>query len=287
MLAKFIVFGDIEGETCLWNTINRTITKNSQAEQQLKYIFLGDVFSALRVQESLNILRKILNRFNISITCHISMSIEDVKQKFTNLFDIKRIDLFDPAHPQYYKTDVVINSELHDELNNMDCNDTTFIFGNKEVEIILFMRGLNIEKSRVDGDLFTLTSDSHRNMQRTLQVTLADLNVLYTYLLICRHYYIDDCNIYIHCFENVKYFNIAMLKNIDRIISGHSKCVGCYKHTANACFLNKKIFLVDLTKYDHELRHNVNAIIGNDDNVILPKFKRDYYISNISLQRMF
>ena len=286
MHSKYLVFGDIEGETCLWNTINRTITKNMQSEQQLKYIFLGDIFSALRIQSSIDILHKILNRFDITIHDCISLSIEDVKQKFTDLFKIKRIDLFDPLHPQYYKTDVVINSDLHNELNNMD-NNLAFIYGNKEVEIIAFMQGINIEQSQLNGNLFILTSDSHRNVQRTLRITLDDLNVLYTYLLMCRHYVVDGSNIYIHCFENAKCFDKNMFKNINKVISGHSKCVGCYKHLSNECFVDKRIFIIDLTKYDHELRHNVNAIIGNDDNVVLPKFKRDYYVSNISLQRMY
>lgn len=153
--------------------------------------------------------------------------------------------------------------------------DPIFIFGNKEVA---FVRQLLQPIKIVVGEdnRVIVTYHSFRKYDkgaiRVNTYTAAELNVMYTVLNHCRHYYTDNGICYVHCYRNARYLDSIPF---NKIVCGHNKAFGMFKDDE---IRGKFIFMLDYTIVDDEnllpsqvyFDVNKTRVIMNDDRFFPP-----------------
>lgn len=123
-------------------------------------------------------------------------------------------------------------------------NAPIFLFGNKDVYFMLQMKR-PITFVTTDDHKLIVTYHSFRHHDngelKTNTYTAHELNVMHTYLSNCRHYYVDDNVLYIHCYGNAR--KVRSL-TFNKIVCGHNKGFGFF-HDDD--YTDKHIFMLDYT----------------------------------------
>lgn len=166
-------------------------------------------------------------------------------------------------------------------------NDPIFIFGNKDVAFI--MQILQPIKITIGDDHKLITTyHSFRKYDngaiRVNTYTAEELNIMYTLLSHCRHYYIDNNICYIHCYRNARYLDCLPF---NKIVCGHNKAFGMFKDDD---IRNKFIFMLDYTIIDDDNQLppqvyfdvNKSRVIMNDDRFFPPAMLDTCHMVSIS-----
>lgn len=171
------------------------------------------------------------------------------KFKSKNKFSI----LADNHQPQPLQS--VINNlpiDYNQSLGSLN-NSTSpiFIFGNKDVGFVLQMLK-HIKIVTTDEHSLIVTYHSFRHYDNgklcTNIYTSHELNVMWTFISNCRHYYIDNNILYVHCFLNGR--KLDPFVQFNKIVCGHHKGFGMLTSSE---YNNKYIFMIDYTVIDNDM----------------------------------
>lgn len=123
-------------------------------------------------------------------------------------------------------------------------NSPIFIFGNKDIYFMLQMkRPITFVTNDEHKLIVTYHSFRHHDNGelRTNKYTAHELNVMHAYISNCRHYYVDNNILYIHCYGNAR--KVRSL-TFNKIVCGHNKGFGLFR---DPDYTDKNIFMLDYT----------------------------------------
>jgi len=277
---KTYIFGDIEGNNKLFHSTLNIIheTKNND---NINYIFLGDLYDYNSPSESIAIIEKIMSELNIPINPTFNNETKeiDVIRSFRKLWKLKQMKCYSKFNIQY------IHSKLKPE--TIPNSKYLFILGNKEIIFVQeIITSEHITKS--SDSVFNVPADykyKHKKPGRAdvkhteYKFTIHQLNTLYSFIMLCNNYAIINKTLFIHCYINYKTFNDNIKQKIKYVISGHSKGYG---HFIDSEFKGVEIYIVDLTNQETNNEEEINNYITltssgvnySFNNIIKPKLEK-------------
>lgn len=169
--------------------------------------------------------------------------------------------------PNYPLDQLITDNQSLNSINNP--SSPIFIFGNKEIGFILqFIKcsriNVNNNKCIVMYHAFNYKNKGSLNVNT---YSRHEINVMFAYLSNCRHYFIDNNIMYLHCFMNARMFQSLQF---NKIVCGHNKGFGMFRDNK---YKDKSIFMIDYTCIDDEtlipnkpyFDINYSRVIMNDD----------------------
>lgn len=295
-IPNMFIFGDIEGNMEIYNNTLECIKRNWDTS---RFMFLGDIYSARNVNDSINIIKSLSSYFwdNEEVITKHSDPIE-VLRLFQTLWKDKDMKCINSKYRQFWrhvpkasKLSTTLNKRNHfnydrvtgnitDNLsgNSKDSNSTMhfkykFLFGNKEIEFLSdIISSKNITKFTTNTHgtqttYFNIPITYFNNNTKLEETTVnvysySQLNVMYNYLAHCEHYHVENNILYTHC-----YFNCNMIEGINKVVAGHNKGYGKF---SDVKYNGMEIYLIDLTsnwngKNNYMLYTNKSFIHYNDE----------------------
>ena len=256
-MSEYYIIGDIEDGQYSYNDALEVIG----IKDNKRIIFLGDMYTHRSKTVSISRIENILNKFGHNITNYIDNfnELSDCQRAidlFEDIYRKKNIDIY-TFNDRFKRDEVVTKIIINDIITSRKITSReVFLFGNKEVEILRdfhAIKGFNV----VDNiAIFSYQySFKHNTYENTLKYNAHDVNVLLTYLSLCRHVFYVYNTIITHMYINSR--TITQMKipvlDIRQTICGHNRCFGKYRDHANP---NISIYIVDIS-------HEENHIIKN------------------------
>ena len=229
-MTKTFIFGDIDGRNDIYQSTINCIKRNRY--KRSKFVFLGDIYDYNKSDESITMIKNIMNEFSIPIHDDIRETergvVKDIIHPFRQLRNSHGVNSYQEFRIQYWKNTIPKNDYTHIKKHQ----NYKFLFGNKEIALIRdIANSPNVRKVvNENGEVVyvinsyydTKPNDKEARVHVSRTYTLEQLNILYNYLKRCANYYFNEDGIlFTHC-----YFNNIKFGNIKVVVSGHSRGYG-------------------------------------------------------------
>lgn len=269
-----LVFGDIEGEQYIWRQVTRNLIVN-MGNPNIKYIFLGDIYSHERSRESIDMIKLLISDDNNNVPNIITPNMDknEIMKMFKKLYVSRSMYVCKKGAMHMWKEKPRTKVKT---INNMN-----FIYGNKEIEFILDIISSKDIQYDVHKQLYSFTAeytprDQTDKILQLVEFTAEQLNIMYVYLSRCVHYIISDDTLFTHFYLNGTFFK----KNVLNIVSGHNKCYGKY--------ISKKLPRINIYLIDHTIcsetredyKEEEDEVESQEQCELIPIKRHDLIITN-------
>ena len=261
-MSNFVVVGDIEyNDDCFKDALECT-TKFKNI------VFLGDIYDPNYSSKTIKNINDILINLNIDIIELDIKNINDIKRYFKEVYLNKNLSIYNNVN-KFINNNLKLSNFINSQIENNNAiynNGIVFLFGNKEIDLIRdltsFINGVFINNETIKISTVYYFKAKRNEVIRTF--TKQELNILYTYLNLCKHFIISNKILITHMYINAKALINSEIRliEIEKTISGHNRCFGIY-YDVNLPLLD--IHLLDITHEKKKLNLKNYLTIKNDN----------------------
>ena len=249
---EFYVIGDIESNERSFADAAECIRLSRP--RRLPLIFLGDVFDRKNLDNSLKNIEFLLKQFGANIKSFVTnrTTIDEIKNIFRIIQKAKSLDAYDEKCKLKYleHNQGLLSTEGYDL-----CVDKKpiyiFIYGNKEIAFVKDMASLEMgrfDESHVFTTSYAYLDRQKQRVNKELSLTNYELNVLITYLSLCKSFVIWRDVLLTHIYSNALVLKNYLFDNrsvlIRKVICGHNRCFGRFFDSKNK---GLDIYIFDLS----------------------------------------
>lgn len=268
-------FGDLEANDSIKATYMNNIKQDYDPKR--RHVYLGDLYNPFKSAESIALIREIMNFHHTPIkSIFTKKNIHTrgfIKQKFTELYELMNMHIYDERTGVYFtddRTDAsgkVVHIPYYNDMTHnyvivprrskvvYDLSEEVpvYVYGNKELYFVLDIVNGEITCPKKLKHCIKVVHKTKFGDTYTNIINVDELNIMYSYLSVGRHYFYADNTVYIHCYQNARHLIDAF--KFDKIVCGHHKGRGIFvdpelsrKHPTKS--ENMLIFMNDYTGID-------------------------------------